>query len=456
VSARLALLAAFVGFACGGDEPGPSERRLAADDPCAAHAGSTDAVAIPDLDDVEAAITLPPVGGDIVRRVSVTVEVRHPYPRDLELTLISPGGTEVLLVGDTGLGRDFIDTTFRDDAALSIEEGAGPFSGSFRPAQPLAAFIGEGPASGEWRLRVVDAARGDAGSLVAWNLRVDVCETAPCAGATVTTPLQYPATPEPAIRGEVTGQGDATVEEARVTVWARHPFASQLDLRLYAPSGRRVELSTDNGGSGNNYWATAFDDDAMRSIVEGEAPFTGRFRPEEPLSRMRGERAEGTWSVTIVDDVADGYQGAASLGGLHLQLCEVRCPAGTFPLYAAADAASGQIAGVPDLGSVLAPIEVAVTGGAKVAHAAARATIIHPDVSQLVLTLRSPAGATATLAERAGAPGDPFFRRLFEDEALQDALDGEPAFGVWELEVQDVVAGDAGRLISAEVFLCVE
>jgi hypothetical protein len=52
-----------------------------------------------------------------------------------------------------------------------------------------------------------------------------------------------------------------------------------------------------------NYTDTIFDDEAMLSIKDGVAPFTGRFRPLEPykLSQFDGEDAFGSWHLQIYD-----------------------------------------------------------------------------------------------------------------------------------------------------------
>ena len=41
-----------------------------------------------------------------------------------------------------------------------------------------------------------------------------------------------------------------------------HTYNSDLDIFLIAPNGTRVELSTDNGTSGDNFIDTIFDDAA--------------------------------------------------------------------------------------------------------------------------------------------------------------------------------------------------
>ena len=55
-----------------------------------------------------------------------------------------------------------------------------------------------------------------------------------------------------------------------------HTWDSDLDISLIAPDGITIiDLSSDNGGSGDNYTATIFREDAVTPITSGSAPFTG-------------------------------------------------------------------------------------------------------------------------------------------------------------------------------------
>ena len=67
-----------------------------------------------------------------------------------------------------GAGDHMLNTIFDDSAALHISQGWPPYGGSYRPDQPLAAFIGEN-AGGVWTLYVADDVPWDTGSLVAWG-----------------------------------------------------------------------------------------------------------------------------------------------------------------------------------------------------------------------------------------------------------------------------------------------
>jgi MYXO-CTERM domain-containing protein len=80
-----------------------------------------------------------------------------------------------------------------------------------------------------------------------------------------------------------------------------HTWDSDLEITLTSPAGTSVILSDNNGGSGDNYTDTVFDDEAVTPIGNGSAPFTGSFIPDNPLSTFDGELATGTWALLIVD-----------------------------------------------------------------------------------------------------------------------------------------------------------
>ena len=102
--------------------------------------------------------------------VDVLVDITHTYDGDLTLSLITPTNQTIALSERRGGGgNDFLGTLFDDEAATPIASGSPPFSGSFRPDQPLSQADGI-PATGDWRLRVVDQAGVDTGDIVDWTL----------------------------------------------------------------------------------------------------------------------------------------------------------------------------------------------------------------------------------------------------------------------------------------------
>ena len=102
-----------------------------------------------------------------------------------------------------------------------------------------------------------------------------------------------------------------------VTLNITHTNDADLNISLIPPSGPAIELSTDNGGGGDNYNGTTLDDEALTSITAGAAPFSGSFRPEAPLSAVDGLTAAGTWQLHIYDDTA-GSEGTLNSWSLSL------------------------------------------------------------------------------------------------------------------------------------------
>lgn len=98
---------------------------------------------------------------------------------------------------------------------------------------------------------------------------------------------------------------NVTVTKVRVlNMNITHTYDSDLNIYLLHPDGTTVELSTGNGGSGQNYTNTNFDDNASTSITSGSAPFTGTFKPEGSLSDLNGKSSSGNWSLKVCDDAS--------------------------------------------------------------------------------------------------------------------------------------------------------
>lgn len=100
---------------------------------------------------------------------------------------------------------------------------------------------------------------------------------------------------------------DQTIIKVTATVNLTHTYDSDLDIYLKAPNNTQIELSTDNGSSGDNYTNTVFDDSATTLVTAGTAPFTGTYKPEGLLSTFNGLSMMGNWTLVITDDAnSDG------------------------------------------------------------------------------------------------------------------------------------------------------
>lgn len=108
------------------------------------------------------------------------------------------------------------------------------------------------------------------------------------------------------------------ITDVNVTIDLTHSWNSDLDITLVGPDGTTVDLSSDNGGSSDNYAGTVFDDDAADPITSGTGPFSGSFSPEQPLSVFNGTGASGTWTLEIVDDTGGD---SGNLSSWSLEIC---------------------------------------------------------------------------------------------------------------------------------------
>ena len=90
--------------------------------------------------------------------------------------------------------------------------------------------------------------------------------------------------------------------EIIVCIDITHTWVSDLDIELESPSGTTIVLTSDNGGSGNNYLNTCFDASSTTPIANGFAPFIGSYLPEGDLSVFNNQNPNGQWILWIRDD----------------------------------------------------------------------------------------------------------------------------------------------------------
>lgn len=134
------------------------------------YASADTPLAIPDNNPTGATSTIPVADNRTVVDVNVRVNITHPYDGDIALSLITPTNQTISLSNRHGSdGNNYTNTVFDDEAATAIASGAPPFTGSFKPETPLSAADGIN-AAGNWRLKVVDQANADLGTIDSWHL----------------------------------------------------------------------------------------------------------------------------------------------------------------------------------------------------------------------------------------------------------------------------------------------
>lgn len=103
------------------------------------------------------------------------------------------------------------------------------------------------------------------------------------------------------VRKTLVINADYLIVDLDVTVNITHTYDSDLTVWLDSPSGQRVTLWEEVGGSGDNFVNTHLDDAAGTAISAGTAPFTGTFHPEGLLADYNGFSTEGTWTLVVFD-----------------------------------------------------------------------------------------------------------------------------------------------------------
>ena len=112
--------------------------------------------------------------GPDLQDLDVSFNLTRGVNRDLYARLVSPAGTQVWLFFGlpAGHGDRLTGTVLDDEATTSIYAGDGPYTGRFKPENPLSAFDHQDP-RGLWQLEVFDdavAPRGTTATIQSWSL----------------------------------------------------------------------------------------------------------------------------------------------------------------------------------------------------------------------------------------------------------------------------------------------
>jgi len=151
------------------------------------------------------------------------------------------------------------------------------------------------------------------GSLAAtWGSQSPLVQT--YSSGTLELPIPDPGAITPVLAVPDAGQ----VTDVDVRVRLVHPRDGDLTIVLAGPDGTAVELSSENGGSGDDYGTgnydcsgtfTVFDDESQTSITGAAAPFAGSLRPEQALAAFDGKEAQGNWTLRVEDGAGPGDAG---------------------------------------------------------------------------------------------------------------------------------------------------
>ncbi|MCP3982185.1 MAG: hypothetical protein GY716_22995, partial [bacterium] len=96
-----------------------------------------------------------------------------------------------------------------------------------------------------------------------------------------------------------------------------HTFMGDLDFNLDSPAATSVRLLGQNCGSDDNFDVN-FDDEAAPGDPPCPPTDGGTYQPVDPLSAFDGEDSEGTWTLTINDNLGGD---SGQLDGWSLEIC---------------------------------------------------------------------------------------------------------------------------------------
>jgi photosystem II stability/assembly factor-like uncharacterized protein len=185
--------------------------------------------------------------GDILGVVSgVTVQLDtllHPAVQNLVL-ILHHGGIDDTLYNRTAPVAvppvNFTGTLFDDSAPKGIADGIPPFTGAFRPAQPLTQFNNV-PPEGPWVLDVFQAAGSDTGTLKEWGLAIQP-ETISSVNSDQRVPISF-----------TLEQNFPNPFNPSTTISYAIPAAAHVRLVVYDLLGRTVAVLVDSWESSGRY-----------------------------------------------------------------------------------------------------------------------------------------------------------------------------------------------------------
>lgn len=225
-------------------------------------------LSIPDNNATGIQSTLGISAAGTINSVSCSVNITHTYIGDLNVSLIHPDGTTSVLHANAGGSADNIVQTYAPTA-----------------------FNGKN-LNGTWKLKIVDSAAQDVGTLNSWSLTINYNPAVSQQTFTFTSinvPVGIPdnnATGSSSVlaAGAVTG----TVVDVNVTVNITHTYIGDLTVSLVHPDGTTVILHNKTGGSADNI-VTSYDTLTV---------------PAQSLSAFNSKSPTGTWTLKMTDTAA--------------------------------------------------------------------------------------------------------------------------------------------------------
>ncbi|MGI8967449.1 MAG: hypothetical protein ACR2H1_15380 [Limisphaerales bacterium] len=277
-----------------------------------------------------------------IDKITVTFHnLSHAYSGDIDVLLVGPGGTNLILFSDVGTNVSGATITLDDEATAMLPTNGLIVAGVFKPANygvtndpfpapapapssatNLSIFKGTNP-NGLWRLYVVDDLSGRTGSMAGgWSMTIRTA-----AQFTNSAPIQINSASPPTMASPYPSSitvsnliGNVIKVTATLHGFA-HSYPDDVDILLSAPTVTNLVLMSDAGGNLPVTNLTLTFDDSAGVQMPDEEPLTNRiyfpfnfsgtdsFPSPAPfpslatnLSIFNGRNPNGTWNLYVVDD----------------------------------------------------------------------------------------------------------------------------------------------------------
>lgn len=119
----------------------------------------------------------------------------------------------------------------------------------------------------------------------------------------------------PGVSGDLRINATGLIQDVDVTVTVETSRVPDVRCYLIHPDGTPIALTINRGSSSAfNLTDATFDDDAaaILSILSGDEPYTGRWRPQEAggLALLNGREVFGTWLLNVIDSTNSNTGGS--------------------------------------------------------------------------------------------------------------------------------------------------
>jgi uncharacterized repeat protein (TIGR01451 family) len=260
-----------------------------------------------------------------------------------------------------------------------------------------------------------------------------------------------------------------------VTTNITHTFAADMDITVQSPAGTVVTLTTDNGAGNDNVfngtiWTDLGSTPATDFVYANLVPATV-LGPEEAMAAFYGEDPNGTWTLTVSDDLT-GDTGSIDSWSVSVSALD------STPINTTTTVTNNTPVPIVDVATSTSTVSVA-GAGTYLCSVTANANITHTFAADMDISLLGSAGGTVVSTDN-GAGNDNVFNGTLWDDTANPAgqvpytsnnglttdqtyanlvtatpLVPEGAFGTfsginpngtWTLQVVDDLTGDTGSI----------